>query len=628
MPPKIEDQAPPSFNWSLNANAAENLAAVDREVVTPLKQVTNQVVRGTVTLSRQLTNKMLLPSDSNDPLLDEDGDEHPPHVDEAAELRKEVEELAKKNNMSRALSSEIATIVERAKALGSPGHGHHDAGPMPWHSMPTVLSRHGEPQPELHIGWADIYLDLILVGVAFNGGLLLKHAFYLCEPHEDFGGWTLDDGTLEGRMLNGHGPKKACVGLGVGVVHALAFATPLLSAWAKETIFDAQFDAASLFSRGVEVLCYLMMVIGASCSEDVDVLEKDNTFWLGLTSSMLVIDLMALLRYGQIAVGHEEDVARWAAWQRIGLIFPGFVLYGVAWFIAAFFIPGSGDDSHGHFVPLIIIAAASAPQYLELLAFLFTSYKRALPYNAGYVLHRSTEIFMVLLGESVLQLITSEQPTHGDDISSQSDLQRKFSCAQLLGFLLSLTAMHSFTIQEPEPDVHVMHKAGSAKGALWMILFLLKSISVWFIGIGIKLALYDVDAPADAFFAHDQKLLLGGSCAACFTLTEMMAPLHTETFGEYFRELLSGKVSVVCFILWMCNIAAMVLVTWLHVSTLESIAIQTGLGVLHMCISHYEVVWLPAQIKRLKAEARAERKKLRDAKASPKSPTRIDYGGD
>ena len=94
-------------------------------------------------------------------------------------------------------------------------------------------------------------------------------------------------------MLNGHGPKKACVGLGVGVVHALAFATPLLSAWAKETIFDAQFDAASLFSRGVEVLCYLMMVIGASCSEDVDVLEKDNTFWLGLTSSMLVIDLVS-----------------------------------------------------------------------------------------------------------------------------------------------------------------------------------------------------------------------------------------------------------------------------------------------------------------------------------------------
>ena len=73
-----------------------------------------------------------------------------------------------------------------------------------------------------------------------------------------------------------------------------------------------------------------------------------------------------------------------------------------------------------------------------------------------------------------------------------------------------------------------------------------------FIGIGIKLALYDVDAPADAFFAHDQKLLLGASCAACFMLTEMMAPMHTATVKEYFSHLLSNKVSVVCFVAWMC----------------------------------------------------------------------------
>merc|ERR1711935_904371 len=206
--------------------------------------------------------------------------------------------------------------------------------------------------------------------------------------------------------------------------------------------------------------------------------------------------------------------------------------------------------------------------------FAFTSYQRALPYNAAYMLHRCTEIFMVLLGESVLQLITSEQPTGGSAVSTEAELQSKFSLAQVLGFLLSLTAMHSFTIQEPEPDIHIMHKAGSTKGALWMLFFLLKSVSVWFIGIGIKLALYDIDAPADAFFAHDQKLLLGGSCAACFMLTEMMAPLHSDTAGEYFRELLSSKVSIVCFFLWMCNIAAMVLATWLHVSTLEYSAIR------------------------------------------------------
>lgn len=314
------------------------------------------------------------------------------------------------------------------------------------------------------------------------------------------------------RLLSS-GEHLPCVGLGVGVVHALSFAAPLLGAWAKETIFDAQFDAGSLVSRGLEILCYLMMVIGASCSEDVTVLEADNTFWLGLCSSMLVIDFVALIRYSQIALGHEEDVARLAAWQRIGLLMPGTFLYGLALVLAWIFIPGHGDDGHGQYVPLLIIAAALAPLVLELGAFMFTSYKRALPYNAGYLLHRCTEIFIVLLGESVLQLITSEQPTGASKDSTEALLQTKFSFAQVLGFVLSLMAMHSFTIHEPEPDAYIMHKGGFVNGALWMILFLAKAITVWFIGIGIKLALYDVDAPADAFFAHDQKLLLGASCA-------------------------------------------------------------------------------------------------------------------
>ena len=165
MPPKIEDQAPPSFNWSLNANAADNLAAVGG-AFSPIKKVSDQVATNTKELSRQMTNRMFLPFDKNGTehhLLDEDGDglddrDHAPHVDEAAELRKEVEALTKRNHMNRALSAEIAVLVERAKALGAPkGHGHHDSGPMPWIAMPTILSRHGEPQPELHIGWADTY---------------------------------------------------------------------------------------------------------------------------------------------------------------------------------------------------------------------------------------------------------------------------------------------------------------------------------------------------------------------------------------------------------------------------------------------------------------------------------------
>ena len=115
------------------------------------------------------------------------------------------------------------------------------------------------------------------------------------------------------------------------------------------------------------------------------------------------------------------------------------------------------------------------------------------------------------------------------------------------------------------------------------------------LGTGTKfLSAVDIEADADAFFAHDQKILLGFSCAACFLLTELMAPMHTATMKEYFHELLSNRVSVICFILWMFNIAAMVGATYLHVSTLQTIAIQTALGVLHMVVAQFETVWFPA----------------------------------
>ena len=129
---------------------------------------------------------------------------------------------------------------------------------------------YNEPQPEVHIGWADIYLDLILVGVAFNGGLLLKHAFYLCHPEHDAHGelQPVDNDTGHGlmrhRLLSGGGDEAhpPCVGLGLGMVHAMAFAAPILGAWSKETIFDAQFDSQCLLDRGLECLGYLLVPPG------------------------------------------------------------------------------------------------------------------------------------------------------------------------------------------------------------------------------------------------------------------------------------------------------------------------------------------------------------------------------
>ena len=84
-------------------------------------------------------------------------------------------------------------------------------------------------------------------------------------------------------------------------------------------------------------------------------------------------------------------------------------------------------------------------------------------------------------------------------------LQERFGALQVMGFVLTLSVMHSYTVPEPEPDRHVMAQGG-AKAMLWMVLFLFKSLSVWLIGIGIKINLYNPVAAADEFFSHDQRL--------------------------------------------------------------------------------------------------------------------------
>ena len=51
-----------------------------------------------------------------------------------------------------------------------------------------------------------------------------------------------------------------------------------------------------------------------------------------------------------------------------------------------------------------------------------------------------------------------------------------------------------------------------------------QTIAVLFVGIGIKLALYDPTAPTDAHFSDMQRLQLGLSLAFCFALELLSTP--------------------------------------------------------------------------------------------------------
>ena len=101
----------------------------------------------------------------------------------------------------------------------------------PTHRVPAIRHLWGEAQYELHPGSQELFLDLIFVGVAYRIGSVLKVAFYLCTPVEEF---SLPSDPLPDE-------KHACVGLPIGLVHALAPFACMYLMWQIETSFRAKF---------------------------------------------------------------------------------------------------------------------------------------------------------------------------------------------------------------------------------------------------------------------------------------------------------------------------------------------------------------------------------------------------
>ena len=82
-----------------------------------------------------------------------------------------------------------------------------------------------------------------------------------------------------------------------------------------------------------------------------------------------------------------------------------------------------------------------------------------------------------------------------------------------------------------------------------------------------------------------------------------MASLHAETVTGFYRELLSSSQASIFFGVWIVNIACMLTATWIELPPYEYVLLQGALGLLHMVVSHLELVWIPAWSKaRLQVE--------------------------
>jgi len=259
-----------------------------------------------------------------------------------------------------------------------------------------------------------------------------------------------------------------------------------------------------------------------------------------------------------------------------------------------------GAHTHPTYIPMIMLLAANTPLFLEYALCLVPSFRPALPSNVGFTLHRCTELFMVLLGESVLQLIVSQMPTAGADMlpAEEERLQARFEAMQAAGFGITLTVMHSYTVPEPPAEQHILTKGQgteakpefAAAASFWLIAFTVKSLNVWLVGIGIKIALYDPAAPGDAFYSHDMRALIGYSSAIVYGIGFVMTPLHTS-----FRAYYVGTWKQPIFRVVEASIVTMmILVVNLPVGAFEYLMVQVALQFAFMVCTQVEHVWTDA----------------------------------
>jgi len=258
--------------------------------------------------------------------------------------------------------------------------------------------------------------------------------------------------------------------------------------------------------------------------------------------------------------------------------------------------PHTHLDRHIWYIPSLFVLGANLPLISEIFLFAFTKFETALPINVHFVLHRSTEVFMVLLGEAVLQLITSQvpEPPEGSSEEAEDAAVARFARTQILGFIITLTIMHSFVIIEPEPEYHVLNRGG-AKSLMWIMLFITKALSVWLVGIGIKIALYDPSALGDEFFSLEQRRQFGSACFSCYVFGNVMGMMHAKSIPNFISKyIFQNAISCGCFVAWSCTILGMVVLTYSDFPIYTYMQCQCALGVLHMVIVQGQCVWLPA----------------------------------
>jgi len=207
------------------------------------------------------------------------------------------------------------------------------------------------------------------------------------------------------------------------------------------------------------------------------------------------------------------------------------------------------------------------------------------PANVNFLIDRFDEFMYLMLGETVLSLILAPRDSSGNDSHEVEHYWTMF-----FGFVIVVGMMFTYQVIEPRhAEDHAFRRSLPAAVA-YLFLFSFKTVSVLFVGVGIKLAIYNPDASPSCHFAFDQRLQLATALAVCFGLELLMRPLHIGLKRYYSCRTLLRRhpLRALVIALRVAFIVAMLLLALAPLVPFVFLGLQTLFTVVECILAYYQ----------------------------------------
>ena len=352
-----------------------------------------------------------------------------------------------------------------------------------------------------HGRWMDLFFDLLYVGVAFLIGHQLEHNFH----HHH------------------HSPTQS-------VWISFQYFFILIGPWFSNLAFYSRFDVNDTVHKLLDVLEYVLV----GCAAVFMSSPYNTAFWLAIVS----VRVVTFVRYLELSICTTHDNCRAMARYLCGaevialliLLLNDSVL---EWLVIAQVF------QFGHIFVRVWIGSFSP--------------SNAVPLHIGFVTHRVGELMMLMIGESVLSLVTTKMPLNHAE-------EPLFYASLIAGFLTSVSCMWlSYGSSTFHAQKHVLRNSGRG-GVIWMNVVWLHAFVLVVVGVALRMMLtVGKEKPS-----MEVSYLLCTALACNFCLAQVNEYLHTlNHLSAACAGMPSGMYRSVVVTLEICSVSVLLCLPWM-----------------------------------------------------------------